>query len=114
MMQKKLLFIQLLSPLLIEAPNPLSFLNNQSPYGKWLTFLTVCKYILLNGKMPQFDLKANVFWPLAHYKSAVRYLQRDPVDIAATGGTNWQKYLPTRFQKVIFFPNLWSQVEQAE
>jgi tryptophan 2,3-dioxygenase len=64
--------------------------------------------------MRQFDLKANVFWPLAHYKSAVRYLQRDPVDIAATGGTNWQKYLPPRFQKVIFFPELWSEKEQDE
>jgi tryptophan 2,3-dioxygenase len=64
--------------------------------------------------MRQFDLKANVFWPLAHYKSAVRYLQRDPVDIAATGGTNWQKYLPPRFQKVIFFPELWTEKEQEE
>ena len=68
----------------------------------------------LRELMRQFDLKANVFWPLAHYKSAVRYLQRDPIDIAATGGTNWQKYLPPRFQKVIFFPELWSQEEQAE
>jgi len=25
---------------------------------------------------------------LAHYKSAVRYLHKDPVDLAATGGTN--------------------------
>jgi tryptophan 2,3-dioxygenase len=64
--------------------------------------------------MRQFDLKANVFWPLAHYKSAVRYLQKDPVDIAATGGTNWQKYLPPRFQKVIFFPELWSESEKEE
>jgi tryptophan 2,3-dioxygenase len=64
--------------------------------------------------MKQFDLKANVFWPLAHYKSAVRYLQRDPVDIAATGGTNWQKYLPPRFQKVIFFPELWTEKEKDE
>lgn len=64
--------------------------------------------------MRQFDLKANVFWPLAHYKSAVRYLQRDPVDIAATGGTNWQKYLPPRFQKVIFFPELWTEKEQED
>ena len=38
--------------------------------------------------MRQLDLKAKVFWPLANYKSAVRYLQRAPVDIAATGGTN--------------------------
>lgn len=64
--------------------------------------------------MRQFDLKANVFWPLAHYKSAVRYLQKDPVDIAATGGTNWQKYLPPRFQKVIFFPELWSESEKED
>ena len=64
--------------------------------------------------MRQFDLKANVFWLLVHYKSAVRYLQCAPVNIAATGGSIWQKYLPLRFQKVIFFPNLWSQVEQAE
>ncbi len=68
----------------------------------------------LTELMRQFDLKANVFWPLAHYKSAVRYLQRDPVDIAATGGTNWQKYLPPRFQKVIFFPELWTEKELEE
>lgn len=68
----------------------------------------------LKQLMKSLDLKANVFWPLAHYKSAVRYLQRDPQDIAATGGTNWQKYLPPRFQKVIFFPELWSQEEMDD
>ncbi|WP_296705942.1 tryptophan 2,3-dioxygenase family protein [Algoriphagus sp.] len=68
----------------------------------------------LTEAMKQLDLKANVFWPLAHYKSAVRYLQRDPVDIAATGGTNWQKYLPPRFQKVIFYPELWTDQEKEE
>ena len=49
------------------------------------------------------DTNVNVNWPLAHYKSAVRYLARDASDIAATGGTNWQKYLPPRFQKRIFY-----------
>ena len=62
----------------------------------------------------KFDILANVEWPLSHYKSAVRYLQKDPEDIKATGGTNWQKYLPPRFQKVIFFPELWSAKEQQE
>ncbi len=52
------------------------------------------------------DLNVNVFWPLAHYKSAVRYLSRKDVDVAATGGTNWQKYLPPKFQKRIFYPSL--------
>lgn len=62
----------------------------------------------------RFDSLANVFWPLSHYKSAVRYLQGDPDVIAATGGTNWQKYLPPRFQRVIFFPSLWSEEEKKE
>jgi tryptophan 2,3-dioxygenase len=54
------------------------------------------------------DINVNVNWPLAHYKSAVRYLARESEDVAATGGTNWQKYLPPRFQKRIFYPELWS------
>lgn len=57
------------------------------------------------------DVNVNINWTLAHYKSAVRYLQTDPTDIAATGGTNWQNYLPPRFQKRIFFPEYWSEEE---
>lgn len=57
------------------------------------------------------DVNVNINWTLVHYKSAVRYLQTDPADIAATGGTNWQKYLPPRFQKRIFFPEYWSEEE---
>jgi tryptophan 2,3-dioxygenase len=62
----------------------------------------------------QNDINVNINWPLAHYKSAVRYLKRDPSDIAATGGTNWQQYLPPRFQKRIFYPELWSNDEKEE
>jgi tryptophan 2,3-dioxygenase len=61
-----------------------------------------------------FDLNVNVNWPLAHYKTAVKYLQRHPEAIAATGGTNWQKYLPPRFQVRIFYPMLWSDAEKEE
>lgn len=62
----------------------------------------------------QMDVNVNINWPLSHYKSAVRYLQKDPEDIAATGGTNWQKYLPPRFQKRIFYPELWNDQEVDE
>ncbi len=61
-----------------------------------------------------YDLYANVFWSLSHYKSAVRYLQSDPKTIEATGGTNWQKFLPPRFQRIIYFPSLWSDKEKEE
>ena len=68
---------------------------------------------VVETEMRKLDLFVNVEWPLSHYKSAVRYLEKDPADIAATGGTNWQKYLPPRFQKRIFFPFLWTE-EQIE
>ena len=68
----------------------------------------------LREALRSLDELVNVHWPLSHYRSAVRHLQRAPADIAATGGTNWQQYLPPRFQKLIFFPELWSQTEQEE
>jgi len=40
-------------------------------------------------------------------------LQKSPEDIKATGGTNWQKYLPPRFQRIMFFPELWNDEEKA-
>ena len=61
--------------------------------------------------LKQLDVNVNINWPLVHYKSAVRYLQQNSGDIAATGGTNWQKYLPPRFQKRVFYPALWTTEE---
>jgi tryptophan 2,3-dioxygenase len=62
--------------------------------------------------MRQYDQMVNINWPLAHYKYAVSYLISKSKGAAdATGGTNWRQYLPPRFQKVIFFPGLWSEEE---
>lgn len=67
----------------------------------------------LRKEMRQLDVNVNINWPLVHYKSAVRYLTKDDNDdTPATGGTNWQKYLPPRFQKRIFYPELWSDEEK--
>lgn len=65
----------------------------------------------ITAELKRFDANVNINWPLVHYKSAARYLQKDTKDIAATGGTNWQKYLPPRFQKRVFYPELWTQEE---
>lgn len=65
----------------------------------------------LRLELKQLDVNVNINWPLSHYKSAVRYLNREPEEIKATGGTNWQKYLPPRFQKRIFYPSLWTAEE---
>ncbi len=68
---------------------------------------------LINA-LRQLDINVNVNWPLVHYKSAVRYLSQDKTDVPATGGTNWQKYLPPRFQKRIFYPSLFNETELNE
>ncbi|SIS39990.1 Tryptophan 2,3-dioxygenase apoenzyme [Zobellia uliginosa] len=57
------------------------------------------------------DMNANVNWPLMHMGSAHRYLAKDKEEIEATGGTNWKNYLPPSFQKVIFFPEIYSKQE---
>ncbi|MBQ4913149.1 tryptophan 2,3-dioxygenase [Maribacter sp. MMG018] len=64
--------------------------------------------------MKTMDMNANVNWPLMHMGSAHRYLSRDTGDIEATGGTNWKEYLPPSFQKVIFFPNIYTEKEIEE
>jgi tryptophan 2,3-dioxygenase len=68
----------------------------------------------LVNALKELDVNININWPLVHYKSAVRYLQQNTEDIAATGGTNWQKYLPPRFQKRIFYPELWTAEEKED
>jgi tryptophan 2,3-dioxygenase len=61
-----------------------------------------------------YDALANIHWRFSHLKSAGHYLHKNQEDIKATGGTNWQKYLPSRLQKVMFFPELWTEEEKAE
>jgi tryptophan 2,3-dioxygenase len=84
----------------------------------WAKYKTLPKADQENPELIQLlrelDANVNVNWCLMHYKSAVRYLQGDPDVIAATGGTNWQKYLPPRFQRIIFYPELWTKQEKEE
>jgi len=61
--------------------------------------------------LKELDLNANVNWPLMHMGSAHRYLAKEGKDVEATGGTNWKKYLPPSFQKIIFFPTLHTKEE---
>jgi tryptophan 2,3-dioxygenase len=58
-----------------------------------------------------FDQHVNINWPLMHYKYALGYLIKNKTLYGATGGTNWKEYLPPRFQKVMFFPGLYSDEE---
>ena len=63
--------------------------------------------------LAKYDFSINVKWKVSHFKSAVKHLKRTGIK-KATGGTNWEKYLAPRFQKIIFFPEIWSQKEREE
>ena len=66
----------------------------------------------LRMALREYDHRVNVRWKLAHLRSAVQYLHKEPEDIRATGGTNWQTYLPPVQQQRVFFPSLWSPDER--
>src|SRR5690606_17791369 len=68
----------------------------------------------IEEQLKALDLNVNVNWPLQHYRTSVAYLAQRPHDVSSTGGTNWQKYLPPRFQKRIFYPELWTEKEMEE
>jgi tryptophan 2,3-dioxygenase len=65
----------------------------------------------LKEKLKEFDHLYNVVWPLTHMKTAQHYLEQAGEPKAATGGSEWKKYLHPKFQQRKFFPTLWSEDE---
>jgi tryptophan 2,3-dioxygenase len=61
--------------------------------------------------MRHYDYTVNITWVMAHYNAAVHYILGKDGDGEATGGSDWQKYMHPKFQKRIFFPELWTQDE---
>ena len=57
--------------------------------------------------MRHYDHTVNVRWVMAHYHAAGKYLG----GAAATGGSEWQKYMHPRYQRRIFYPSLWTEEE---
>jgi tryptophan 2,3-dioxygenase len=61
--------------------------------------------------MRHYDYTVNVSWVMAHYNAAAKYLQPQGEVVEATGGSDWRKYMHPRYQRRIFFPDLWSAQE---
>ena len=57
--------------------------------------------------MRHYDYTVNVTWVMAHYNAAGKYLGNSE----ATGGSDWRKYMHPKYQRRIFFPELWSKEE---
>ena len=65
----------------------------------------------LKNIVREFDRLYNVEWPLVHLNTAKHYLDQKGENKAATGGSEWKKYLHPKFQQRKFFPTLWTETE---
>ena len=65
----------------------------------------------LQNAMRHYDHTVNVHWVMSHYHAAKNYLESGDEATEATGGSEWQKYMHPKYQKRIFFPELWTKDE---
>ena len=68
----------------------------------------------LQHAMRHYDLTVNIKWVMSHYRAARFYLNQGKEPLEATGGSDWVKYMHPKYQKRIFFPDLWSASEKQE
>tara|TARA_B100000497_G_C7633442_1_gene380729 strand:- start:84 stop:1022 length:939 start_codon:yes stop_codon:yes gene_type:complete len=66
--------------------------------------------------MRHFDYTVNITWVMAHYNAARYYIggSDDNDTVEATGGSDWTKYMLPKYQKRVFFPEVWTAQELAD
>ena len=64
--------------------------------------------------MRHFDHTVNITWVMQHLNVAIKYIDQSGKGTGeATGGSDWKKYMHPKYQRRIFFPELWSADELA-
>ena len=64
--------------------------------------------------MRDLDYTINITWVMQHLNVAIKYIDQSGLgDGEATGGSEWKKYMHPKYQRRIFFPELWSSDELA-
>ena len=91
------------------------FMQTYNTLNLWTKFKSLPEEdkanIELQNAMRHYDHTVNVRWVMAHYKAAGKYLNSGKEKAEATGGSEWQKYMHPKYQKRIFFPDLWTEKE---
>jgi len=91
------------------------FMQTYNTRNLWSTFKSLPKEdqknIELKNAMRHFDYTVNIKWVVAHYNAAAKYLDSGTKEAEATGGSEWKKYMHPKYQRRIFFPDLWSENE---
>lgn len=93
----------------------LRFMENYNTKNLWTRFKELPKKDQedkdLIKAMRHYDYTVNVTWVMAHYNAAVHYIESGIGDGEATGGSDWKKYMHPKYQRRIFFPDLWTKEE---
>jgi tryptophan 2,3-dioxygenase len=63
--------------------------------------------------MRHFDHTVNITWVMGHLNTAIKYIDSGQGTGEATGGSDWKKYMHPKYQRRIFFPELWNADELA-
>ena len=64
--------------------------------------------------MRHYDHTVNITWVMQHLNTAKKYIDQSGKGSGeATGGSDWKKYMHPKYQRRIFFPELWSTEELA-
>lgn len=61
--------------------------------------------------MRHYDYTVNITWVMGHLNAAKKYIESGQGSGEATGGSDWKKYMHPKYQRRIFFPELWSEEE---
>lgn len=62
--------------------------------------------------MRHYDRTVNITWVMGHLNAARKYIESSGKGNGeATGGSDWKKYMHPKYQRRIFFPELWSEEE---
>ena len=95
----------------------LSFMEEYNTINLWQKFKQLPeedqKNEALVKAMRHYDYTVNITWVMGHFNAAKKYIESGHGSGEATGGSDWKKYMLPKYQRRIFFPELWSEEELA-
>ncbi|WP_435136397.1 tryptophan 2,3-dioxygenase family protein [Formosa sp. A9] len=96
----------------------LKFAEFYNTHNLWTKFKALPQHVkenpVLVNAMRHYDYTVNITWVMAHYNTANHYLNIGGETAEATGGSEWVKYMHPKYQRRIFFPDLWTEKELAD
>jgi tryptophan 2,3-dioxygenase len=95
----------------------LTFMEEYNTINLWRKFKQLPEADQKNedliSAMRHYDYTVNITWVMGHFNAAKKYIESGHGTGEATGGSDWKKYMLPKYQRRIFFPELWSEEELA-